>query len=520
VKDKTHSLTIYLIKPGTARSECLNEARKTSTYEFTLPDGTKGNVHTSSMPPHDPKWVSLLAEAVPNLPMLRSSNASALLFIPRGDRLFALTFGYGRSFLLPGSWDEDFGLKVTLNSIDSDRIKTIDRATLDAIGQHSRIQASREAKIGEFGLDLEQDFLQAVTGIPTDPTLGKQLTGKDALNVKLPITIQKLPKLLDRYLTQAQSNAYKDIFPWMDQIHEVKNPAKVAELDAEMVQRIRAEDFSKGLWLSIPEIIDWSEVDGFKYRDADSAPSFPDVHMRDFLNDIGGSQAVSLELLKKRRRVYAVSQQTDAVYDAWAVYRCLYCEIDEANNTYLLNSGKWYRLGVDFRERINQQFEQVPRYGFDFPAFADKSETEYNARVAAMYPERFALLDRKVVKCGGQYDKVEFCDLFDKDKRIIHVKRYAGASAPLSHMFSQAVVSGSLLRRDSDFRKQVNDYLTLPFQGLIHEPTTGEYEVVLAIVSTSKKDLTIPFFSRVNLNNAWIRLQDLGYKVSLAKIQA
>ena len=87
-------------------------------------------------------------------------------------------------------------------------------------------------------------------------------------------------------------------------------------------------------------------------------------------------------------------------------------------------------------------------------------------------------------------------------KRIVHVKRYAGASAPLSHMFSQAVISGSLLRRDSDFRQQVSGYLTPEYQGLIHEPSRDEYEIVLAIVSTSKKNLTIPFFSRVNLNNA------------------
>jgi hypothetical protein len=39
-------------------------------------------------------------------------------------------------------------------------------------------------------------------------------------------------------------------------------------------------------------------------------------------------------------------------------------------------------------------------------------------------------------------------------------------------------------------------------------------------VSKSKHDLVLPFFSRVNLNNARNRLLDLGYRVSLAKIQA
>jgi uncharacterized protein (TIGR04141 family) len=463
----------------------------------------------------------LLSKVVPDLPVLRSSNASAVLFLPRGNRLFALTFGYGKSLLIPGSWDEDFGLKVTLNTVDSNRIKTVDRATLDAIGQHSRIQASREAKIGEFGLDLEQDFLRAVTGVPVDEeNLGKQLTGKDALNVKLPITVEKLPALLDRYTAAAESTAYKEIFPWMDQIHLVISPAKIKELDEIMVERIRTEDFARGLWLSIPEIIDWAEVDSFKYRDADSAPAYADVHMRDFLEDVGGPQNVTLELVKKRRNIFAVSQQTGDVFEWWTVYRCLYCEIDQGNETYLLNNGKWYRLGADFRERINEEFTKVPRSDLSFPDFTDKSEAEFNARVAAAFPDKFALLDRKEIKVGGQYDKVEFCDLFDKQKRIIHVKRYAGASAPLSHMFAQAVVSASLLRRDSEFRQKVTEHLAPEFKGLIGKPTPNEYEVVLAIVSASKKDLTIPFFSKVNLNNAWLRLQDLGYRVSLAKIQA
>ena len=499
-------------------SECLNKTRIADSHDFTLSDGTHGRVHTELIPPHVPKWLKLFAKAVPTLPPIFSSSVSALLLVPRGDRLFALTFGYGRGLLAPGSWEEDFGLRVTLNSLDANKIRSVDRATLDSIGQHSRIQASREAAMGEFGLDLEQDLLQAVTGVPTDLTLGKQLTGKDALGVKLPITLEKLPELLDRYATQAQSKAYKAAFPWLDQIHEVKNPAKISELDALMAERIKAEDFTKALWLSIPEIIDWSDVDGFKYRHAKSAACHIDVHISTFLEDVGGAKGVSLEMLK-RRQVHAVSQQTGEIYDSWTVYRCLYCEIEQGNETYLLNNGKWYRVGTEFRQRINEQFTKVPRCEFELPHYNDKSETDYNARVAHQLPGELELLDRKLIKVSGQYDKIEFCDLLGKDKKIIHVKRYAGASAPLSQMFAQAVVSGSLLRRDSDFRKQVVSLLSEPFRSLVHEPETGEYEIVLAIVSKSKHDLTIPFFSRVNLNNAWIRLQELGYRVSIAKIQ-
>jgi uncharacterized protein (TIGR04141 family) len=519
VAKKTHALTIFLIKPGTSRTECLRGLNKPPALEVIFPEGTKGSVHTQSLPPHSPKWVSFLASVVSGLPPLVSSNASAVFFVLRGERLFAVTFGYGRSLLVPGSWEEDFGLKVTLNSVDRTKIKTVDRMTLDAIGQHSRIQASRDASIGEFGLDLEQDFLRAVTGKPNDSTLGKLLTGKDALSVTLPIVAGDLPELLDRYLAQAESTAYKDAFPWVDQIHEVKDPAKIASLDAAMVARLKSVEHVR-LWLSIPEIIDWSQVDGFKYRVSSTAKQFSDVHVQEFLSEVGGPQNISIETLKKRYRVYAISQQSGDVYEQWTVYRCVYCEVDEGVDTYLLTNGKWYKLGTDFRDRINSQFASMPQAKIALPDYKDKSEGAYNSRVATENSEQFALMDEKNIQCGGQYDKVEFCDLFGTQKRIIHVKRYAGSSAPLSHMFSQAIVSGTLLRRDHQFRSDVDVRLPAAFRPVTDEPKPEEYEIVFGIVSKSQKDLVLPFFSRVNLNNARARLLDLGYRVSLAKIQA
>ena len=142
---KTIGLTIFLIKPGISRSDCLRVTKATSTSEFEFPDGTKASLHTFSTPPHAPKWYNFFSDVVQNLPSIVSSSASAVLFVSKDDRLFAVTFGYGRSLLVPGSWEEDFGLKVTLNSVDRTKIKTVDRMTLDAIGQHSRIQASRDA---------------------------------------------------------------------------------------------------------------------------------------------------------------------------------------------------------------------------------------------------------------------------------------------------------------------------------------------------------------------------------------
>jgi uncharacterized protein (TIGR04141 family) len=516
-KDKSYSLTIYLIKPNISRQECLTAERATTEYPFTFPDQTDGYLHIEKSAASSPRWLSLLSTAVTNLPHLTTSSASAVLFTSRKGRLFALTFGYGRALLVPGSWEEDFGLKVTLNSVDTSKLRTVDLVTLDAIGQHSRIQASREATIGDFGLDVDQDLLRAVTGKPLDASLGKLLTGKDALSVTLSLSFEKIPALLESYLSQAASTKYKVAFPWIDQIHQVADPDKVAELDTALMGRLMSQNFTR-LWLAIPEIIDWTRTEGFKYRDAQNAMLLDDVHIVTFVEEFGVPGSADVRLLKKRN-IYAISQETGEVFARWTVYRCLYCEIDLGQKTYLLNNGKWYRVGTKFRDRVNGEFAKTPISTIALPDYKDKSEGEYNSRVAVEASGKYALMDQKLIQCDGYRDKVEFCDLLATTKSIIHVKRYGG-SAPLSHLFAQAIVSGTLFKRDADFRKKVNSLVPDAFRPVTEVPTLNEFEVVLAIVSASKKPgLVLPFFSRVNLNTSRARLEDLGYRVSLAKIQ-
>src|SRR5262249_48043820 len=141
------------------------------------------------------------------------------------------TFGYGRNLLKPGTYEEDFGLRITLNAVDPNKIKAIDRMTLDAVAQQTRIQAIRDASMSEFGLDVEQDLLRAVTGVPVDPALGNRFTGRDALQVSVPIKLSDISDLLARLLSEFAKDDYKARFPWIEQIHEIDDAVKKAQLD-------------------------------------------------------------------------------------------------------------------------------------------------------------------------------------------------------------------------------------------------------------------------------------------------
>jgi|SRR5579863_2319765 len=106
------------------------------------------------------------------------------------------------------------------------------------------------------------------------------------------------------------------------------------------------------------------------------------------------------------------------------------------------------------------------------------------------------------------------------DGKLVHVKRYGGSSV-LSHLFAQGVVSGELFLGDAAFREKVNAELPTGFKLTDPQarPMPGNYEIIYAIISESKKDLDLPFFSKVTLRNARRRLQTLGYNVSIGKIQ-
>ena len=130
-------------------------------------------------------------------------------------------------------------------------------------------------------------------------------------------------------------------------------------------------------------------------------------------------------------------------------------------------------------------------------------------------------MDGKNISYGGGASRIEFCDLYTRSRVMIHVKRY-GASSVLSHLFAQGLVSATLFLQDSDFRKAVNRRLPESHRLARPErrPTVQNYEVAFAIVSKSAGELQLPFFSKVNLRNAYQTLTGLGYDVTLTKIAA
>jgi uncharacterized protein (TIGR04141 family) len=510
------TLTIYLVNAAIADAQAI--VRPGLRHHVVTVNGQHiGDLFVKVGHPHTPPWVTFFNDAVADLTAVRSMSTSAVLLIQTGGRYFAIVFGFGRMLLYPSTTDDRFGLKVTLNAVDPTKIRSIDRETLDSPAPHSQIQARVAANITEFGLDVDQDLLRAVTGIPRDKTLGKRLTGKDALRTTGPFTLDALPALLRRYLAESEKTSYREEFPWLDHIQEVKNPELRRSLDEIVEAKLQRRDFD-GMWLSVPERIEWQNVDGFTYRKSGTAQQHPDIHLRTFVDSLRDPTSVTIEAIRHRYRIYANSDNEDIVYE-WPVYQCLYAEIEHTAKQYLLNNSTWYLVDSAFRDRVENSFRRLPKNKCALPnAQQDEIERVYNKRVADSDND-FALMDRKLIRYPDPRSPIEFCDLYSTAREIIHVKPYAGSST-LSHLFAQGVTSAMLFAHDAGFRFAVTNKLPTTHQ--ISNPQqpliSKTYSVVYAIISGSQNVLTIPFFSKVTLQGAAKTLRSIGYNVQLTKI--
>lgn len=513
------SLTIYLAKSGLeVPARTIKDASELRHFEVSDDEGPLGTLYVQTNDPHPPKWASFFAPKIRPSDLGRVSSTAAVLYSIVDGRAFLVTFGQGRHLLESDCYEERFGLKVTLNSIGENQIRSVDKHTLDTIGTLTRVQASKEGGPGEFGIDVERDLLKAVTGVPSDKSLGKTLTGFDALHVMAVVDLNSLRQLLSCYLAQSEKPDYKDVFPWVDHIAEVKELTRRDELDMLMLKAVAAAR-SDICWLAVPEPIEWGTVASFRHRPTNKAPSRHDLRLEAFLqdNEILPDQ-ITVDLLKKTKIV--AMDGNDNVKYQWSSYRCLYCEIEDRDQTFILSDGKWYHIDNDFVARINREYREIPLLSIGLPPYNDGTETEYNKRVAAEEPATYALMDRKLVSTGGGRGKIEFCDLYSAEKDLIHVKRYGG-SGVLSHLFTQGVVSGQLFVSDMNFRQKVNGILPLPYKvgNIQTRPNTNLFRVVFAVVSNERGGgLTLPFFSRLSLRQAMQSLDSFGYRTALAKI--
>lgn len=520
VEKKVYQLSVFLIKNQYSQVEdVLHLDDCECSIDVAIAGHGTAKLFLKSNPPTPPRWAELFQEFLQPGSVL-ASGVSAALYIEVDDCKFVLAFGQGgRHLLCADVYEERFGLLCTLNSVSPESLRCVDVQSLNAIQSHTRIQAGQESSPDQFGLDVEQDMLKAVVGAPVNEAVGSRMSGSDSLSVSISMRLSDLPALLKDYRKAYEEDLTGKAYDWVNNISVTKSAALTAKLEALLDARLAKQPDFSNMWLAIPEIIDWDQVSGFIFSHG-PPQAYSDISMAGFLKTIPPGMAPTLELMRTRR-VYCADSEYRRGRKDWSVFRCLYAEVESEGDKYILNDGSWFKVDLEFVNRTNEQFKKIPRSKLQLPLYEDDSEGIYNARVAAALPDQFFLLDdTQKIMHGGGHGQVEVCDLFSRNRELIHVKMY-GRSNVFSHLFAQGFVSGQLIQTDAEFRKKVKAKLQPPFKDLMPESKPGQdqFKIVYGIISAEEGDgLRLPFFSRVNVNNTTRILRGFGYEVELLKI--
>lgn len=519
---KKNKLSIYLIKDGILEYDDIVGRRDAS-----IPIDDVGIVYIDNSHKSPPGWVNSFFTKGINAADIFTANARALLLVKisvqpsqsqtRADtHTFAVAFGYGKYLLKNDVIEERFGLKVVLNTIKPDSLRRINKVNIGGNQKLSTEQLPLKSGISDFGLDIDRDLVSGITGVSDDDNyVSGIISGSDMLSVTAEVDISNIKSFLESTYGKYVSSSYKDNFAWIDQICDVRDYNLIDTLDTQLITKINAED--SNVWMAVPEIIEWSEIKGFKYF---GRTLLDDICLDKVLKSLK-KQLTCIKQLKNKH-IIAISNHDDSERYAWPAYRCLYGEIAINGHSYCINNGKWHEISSDFVQRINDDYNQTPISEIEFCKYTSEHscERDYSKTFTKLHPTAYILMDARNIAYGGGHSSIELCDILSVDKKLIHIKPYSGSST-LSHLFNQATVSAELIKSDPSFLTVVNNIIDkVSTNNNFKIANENQYEIVFGIIASSNncKRPQLPFFSKVSFRYAKQRLLAFGFGVSIKTI--
>jgi uncharacterized protein (TIGR04141 family) len=519
-KDKpTQRVTIYLLAshikdPPDAFTTDTNRGFGLNTPSVN----DLGTLYVDNVNPHPPAWAAFLEPAFSDaVRSLRNQSSHGILFVKASKRLFALTFGYSRHLLREESFEPDFGLKVTLNSVDRDKLRSVDAKTFDELPRTSRVQTGQLAPVEMFGLDVDHDLLHAVAGQPRNSNFATRVAGSDALCLTGPMDLYDVQRFCEEALRLYQLDDYKADYPWVDNVRRLRNDALVVKLDELLVFKINSAEMT-GIRLAPPRLMEWSDPGLIRYSCQDkNSHDCADFDIFEYLHLMNKPKKLTVEDLKKHSLSVRFASSDHA--EVFKVYRCVDAEFVFDGKTYVLTGGNYYVVDDQYAAKVISNFKNVVSCNLLPKPQRWTQEDEYNLHCSNCLSGS-ALLDKKTVIWGPTNTPIEICDILTPQQHFIHVKRDS-QSSKLSHLFNQGLVSAQAFSRDRDYRQRVKDKLTELSSPLSHmiepdkRPERRKWNVVYAVMLKNRRDLQecVPFFSKVVYRTVSQRLEDMGYNV-------
>lgn len=293
------------------------------------------------------------------------------------------------------------------------------------------------------------------------------------------------------------------------------------------------------LHITLPEIIDPEESRDFGYFGVGFNPGaktpYGELAIEDYIGELKAGRPGDLGNMAELKASHEIRVVVDGQGDKKKhrrLYDCFVYEVVHKKKNYVLFSGEWYCIEDKFFADVEKDFQALLTAT---PLRASTTANNEQELIAELDKDMDLLnLDKvKASPTGAAGANIEPCDFLSRNKELIHLKDGHG-SAPISHLWSQGVVSAETFVRDEVFRKSMRDSAIKrqkkagkeKFETLLPDgrskPTASDYKVIYGIMRhpyQRTKKLGLPFFSKVSLRAAASRIQLMGYTVEVHLIE-
>jgi uncharacterized protein (TIGR04141 family) len=515
----TRTVTIYLLKPAidspkAALREDIDELR-----EHAVDAGeTTGTLFVQEGEEGPPDWARFLAGVTEPELHDRTRSVKAILILEAAGRWFAIAFGNARHLLKKDAYERDFGLLCALNGVNPERLRGAEARTFDDHVLHTLRQVSRLSSLKSLELNTDRELVVSLAGQLEDGDLGKKVDGRDAVRLTAELDPSQLSEKCAELLRVSELTDYRDRFPFFDTIKRVRDPEEIARLNSKAFTALGQRSF-EGFDLFPPQILS-EEIVAFKVTPAAKGTTVVEpeaILLRYPLRVPRSSTDAEAEL---RRFHLSGLDANGEVVDRWNFLECLHWETSDRGAVCVLDAGQWYRIEPSLSEDVEAFAQSLNPSGIQWPAAALKQREEDYCVVAAASNSGLALMDQRLIRLPGQTE-IEACDIFDDERRFVHIKHRKGGSKPLSHLFAQAMVSAECFVTEPEFRKLLEQELESARTGFgqfsPENVKASDYSVVLALITsptaTGNVAEQLPFFSKVTLRLAVKRLTSMGFDV-------
>jgi uncharacterized protein (TIGR04141 family) len=522
---KSRSFSIYLLKEGFDHLTALREDHALAADHVARALPEAAILYVLDSLPRPPWWkgyFDIQGE-------LNQVNKGALVFLPVGDRCFALSFGHVAHNLRESSYEYDFGLRVTLNSVDPRKLKSTD--TLDpGPAKRQRTQLPIESELTFFDFDRDSTILRSLTGKVREEhrDLFRHATGSSNLRIGTDVATDGLAALCERLLGIYQSEAYKTSFPEVQNISPVRDPARIEALNAKLLQAFRARN--PDLNITVPEIINYSDNLYVMFAGEGIGLIYDDVYIGRYYDYLDAHEVefTEIDVEALRRHALVLTDEDGGARDRFSIYKSLVFDTtleDAEDDTFHLSEGDWYRIDNQYIARLRTYLDPLCAES-DLPPYNHPSEGQYNEAVAAG-DATVVCLDRKNISPEGQ-TQIEPCDLLaarDGTAKFYHVK-VSTLSTQLSHLLNQGANAIQLLRLEPVAVERLEALIRQSgggdpetLVGLVRE---RNYQVVFGIVTRKDPDGrsgNLPLFSRISLMRVMRSLQSMGVPARVIFVQ-